>query len=137
MIATDTPEKDAIAEKKKKENKKQIDKAKQDLFKGTMWKESNKNKKKAHVIEDSDTSDEEEFIASGSSCGGEDFISGNEVEGGKIVLDDNFLPIPRDPKENEFVLITRSKNYWQITKANVFLIWRSFRYVAFEYALNI
>lgn len=104
MIATDTREKDAIAKKKNKENKKQVDRAKQDLFKGDnkIRKESNKSKKKAHDV---DTSDEEEFIPSGSSSGGEEFIDQNDDEDGVIILDRNFLPIPRDPQVNEFVLV--------------------------------
>jgi hypothetical protein len=106
MIATDTPEKDALAEKKKKLNTKQVAQAKIDLFKGTTaQKKSTKNKKKVDVIEKSDTSDDEEFIASGSTSGGEGFLSGNEDEDGQIILDGNFTLISRDPKVDEFVLV--------------------------------
>lgn len=97
IIATDTPEKEAIAEKKKKGNQKQINKIKQDLF--------NKKKMRKESTTINETSDEEEFIASGSSSGGEDFISENEDEDGGIILDGNFLPLPRDPKENDFVVV--------------------------------
>lgn len=110
MIATDTPEKNAIEEKKKKKkgSKNPIKKAKQDLFKEhTIKNRSMKSKKKYYFTENNDSSDsdEEEFVASGSSSGGEDLMSENEADDGRIILDGNFLPLARDPKEQEFVIV--------------------------------
>ena len=114
MIATDTPEKDAIAAKKIKIIKKEIKKAKQDLFTGdkTQNKTKKKNKRaikerKKDIIESDDSSDENDYVASGSSSGGEEYISENideDVEG-RIIVDGNFLPLPRDPKEQEYVIV--------------------------------
>lgn len=101
MIATDTPEKDAIA-------------AKKNLF--TDVKTQNKTKKKnkraikerkKDIIESDDSSDENDYVASGSSSGGEEYVSENidEDEEGRIILDGNFLPLPRNPKEQEYVIV--------------------------------
>lgn len=110
MIATDTPEKDAIAAKKIKVIKKQIKKAKKDLFTDDQTQKKNKkaiNERKKNIESDY-SSDEKDFVASGSSSGGEEYyISENEDEDeeGRIILDGNFLPLQRDPKDKEYVII--------------------------------
>ncbi|KAJ2937102.1 hypothetical protein O0L34_g19464 [Tuta absoluta] len=105
IIATDTPEKNAIEEKKNKKKKEDnkrvklgVKKVKQDLFK-------EKEPPKKHLSKDVETSDDsdEEFQASGSSSGGERYISISEDE--EIMLDDNFPPLSRDPREGEYVII--------------------------------
>lgn len=79
--------------------------------------ESNKSKKNATVTrESSDTSHEAEFIASGSSSGGDEFLNPSENEDEKIVIDDKFLPLSRDPKVNEFVLVL-----FPLTKQKIFV----------------
>ncbi|XP_072929474.1 uncharacterized protein [Epargyreus clarus] len=100
MIATDTPEKNEI-ENKKKACTKNV--KKRDIF---------KEKKTTSIDCDStSTTDEEIFVASGSSSGGEDFIS--DEEEGEIILTENFLPLPREPKVGDYVIIlleTEKKN---------------------------
>lgn len=93
MVATDTPEKDALAEKKKKKaSQKRAQVAKKDLF---------KNKKKR---ETSVSSDEEGFYnCSGSSSGGEDFV--NESEDEEIILNKDFPPLARNPRIKDFVIV--------------------------------
>lgn len=113
IIATDTPEKNAIEERKqakKKESKKRVNKVKQHLF-----KESKRRKnpvRKNSVI--SDDTDDDEFQASGSSSGGDGFISSEGEENN--VLDDNFLSLSRDPREGEYVIVAftskKSKVYY-------------------------
>lgn len=48
-----------------------------------------------------------DFVASLSSSAGGEYISENEDEDqeGRIVLNDNFLPLKRDPREQEYVII--------------------------------
>ncbi|XP_022835755.1 uncharacterized protein LOC111363186 isoform X2 [Spodoptera litura] len=103
MIATDTPEKNALAEKKQnKEKKKKLAKVvKTKLF------ESIKR-------EQSDTSDDEEFICSGSSSGGDFFIESDEEE---IILNDNFSPLSRKPRPDDYVIVA-----FNIKKLNVFYV---------------
>ncbi|CAH2088684.1 unnamed protein product [Euphydryas editha] len=51
------------------------------------------------------------FVASGSSSGGEDFIS--EEEEGEMILTENFLRLPLEPKVGDYVIIlleTEKKN---------------------------
>lgn len=111
MIATDTPEKEALAQLKEQKNiqKKGVKRVKQNLF--------NKNKKRIkQILEptvESDTSNDEDenFKASGSSSGGEQFISDFDEEEEEIVLRDEFLPLPREPCEKDFVIVHfKSKN---------------------------
>ncbi|CAH2085819.1 unnamed protein product [Euphydryas editha] len=87
MIATDTPEKNQI-ENKKKTCTKNV--KKRDIF---------KEKKTTTIDCDStSTTDEEILVASGSSSAGEDFISEEEEE---MILTENFVPLLREPKESE------------------------------------
>lgn len=109
MLATDTPENNALAERKQKKNRqknlKGVKVIKTDLFKNTKRKRVN-----------SDTSDdeEEEFKCSGSSSGGEFFLSGSEEE--EIILDDEFPPLARNPRSKDFVIVAlaskKSKVYY-------------------------
>lgn len=97
IIATDTPVKEALAQKKAKGAKK----VKQDLF-----TEAKKCKKSVQIICDSNspgTTTDEEFVPSGSSSGGEKHIS-DEDEDDKI-LDEEFLPLTRDPCEGDYVIV--------------------------------
>ncbi|CAH2088997.1 unnamed protein product [Euphydryas editha] len=69
--------------------------------------------KKTTTIDCDSTSktDEEIFVASGSSSGGEDFIS--EEEEGEMILTENFLRLPLEPKVGDYVIIlleTEKKN---------------------------
>lgn len=91
MIATDTPEKNALAENKKNKNQKRAKVVKTNLFESS------------HKREQSDTtSDEEEFICSGSSSGGDFFIESAEEE---VVLNDNFSPLSRKPRPEDHVIV--------------------------------
>lgn len=108
MIATDTPEKNALAEKKhnKALEKKKLDdvnKVKQKLFK----QKENKQRKKKVPPSSSESSDkdEEEFHPSGSSSGGEVFEMGTDWDEEEIVLRDDFPPLQRSPRINDFVII--------------------------------
>lgn len=103
MIATDTPEKQAICEKKALRAKKQkrAKKAKQDLFKET--KRRKKNVEKPMSSDTSEDEPEEFFQASGSSSGGDEFVSDQEEE--EIVLDEDFRPLPRDPQVGDYVIV--------------------------------
>lgn len=104
MLATDTPENNALAERKQKKNRqknlKRVKVIKTDLFKNTKRKRVN-----------SDTSDdeEEEFKCSGSSSGGEFFLSGSEEE--------EIIPLlARNPRSKDFVNVAlaskKSKVYY-------------------------
>lgn len=97
MLATDTPENNALAERKQKKNRqknlKRVKVIKTDLFKNTKRKRVN-----------SDTSDdeEEEFKCSGSSSGGDFFLSGSEEE--EIIP-----PLARNPRSKDFVNVAPRK----------------------------
>lgn len=93
MVATDTPEKQALAEKKKnKTSQKRAKVVKKDLFK-------NKRKRETSI-----SSDEEDFFkCSGSSSGGEYFI--NESEDEEIILNNDFPPLARNPHPEDFVIV--------------------------------
>lgn len=112
LIATDTPEKDALAALKNTKNKgKKIKntpakKVKQDLF-----NEAKKVRRNERSAVASDSSDDEQavFEPSGSSSGGEQFWSDAEKE--EVVLDDDFPPLTKEPVPNDYVIILfKSKN---------------------------
>ncbi|KAJ2937446.1 hypothetical protein O0L34_g19354 [Tuta absoluta] len=108
MIATDTPEKDAIMAKKKKttkpKTKKFVKQVKKDLF-----KKGKATKKKPIVSPETSDDDHDSFKCSGSSSGGECFASESEVE--DVVLTENFRPLSREPQLNDYVLVLfRTKN---------------------------
>lgn len=93
MVATDTPEKEALVEKKKKKtSQKIVQVVKKDLF------------KKKRKQETSISSDEEGFFnCSGSSSGGEEFV--NESEDEEIILNNDFPPLTRNPRPKDFVIV--------------------------------
>lgn len=88
MIATDTPEKYLIAARKA--NKVKMKKVKTgDLF---------GEKKKCNKIEKG-----EEIFNPGSLSGGEQFLTDSEDD--EIILDEDFLPLARNPKVGGYVIV--------------------------------
>lgn len=120
MIATDTPEKDRIAEKRNKQVKKV---KKSDLFKEKKPNKIQKVRKpvKVEKITNYDTSSTEEtFNMSGSSSGGTYFISDSEDD--EMILDDEVIsqPLLRNPNVGDFVIILieteKKKKYYYVGK---------------------
>lgn len=118
MIATDTPEKDKIEEKRKKaKGLKKVKKS--DIFKDKKPKKEQKLEK--IVIQDCDTSSDETFCASGSSSGGEVFLSDSEDDD-TMLLDDDIIskPLPKNPKVGDYVVIlietNKKKKYYYVAK---------------------
>lgn len=119
MIATDSPEKDKIEEKKKKTTG--LKKVKNsDIFKDKKPKKEEKLEKV--VIPNCDTSSSDEtFCASGSSSGGEIFLSDSEDDD-KMILDDDIIskPVPKNPKVGDYVVVlietNKKKKYYYVAK---------------------
>lgn len=91
MIATDTPEKNTLAEKKNKKSKKTtteaVKKVTHNLFKG---KENTcKRRKRNETLFESSDEDQEEFQASGSSSGGQINEITSDSDEDEIVLRDD------------------------------------------------
>lgn len=111
MIPTDTPEKLALSERRAKNIKKEKS-VKKDLFDKT--KKGNKEITKDKKPDTDTSSDEENFEASGSSSGGEEFISDSEGED-KVVLTDT-SKLTRPPTEGDYVVVLfvtkKSKAYF-------------------------
>lgn len=112
IIATDTPKKNALAEKKRNKAQREIKpdavkKVTQNFFK----QKGNKRRKKIVPSPESSDGNEEEFHLSGSSSGGEVFEIGVDTDEEEIILRDDFSPLQRSPRVNDFVIILfKSKN---------------------------
>ncbi|CAB3254079.1 unnamed protein product [Arctia plantaginis] len=107
MIATDTPEKNALAENKNPKQNKTRKRA--NVVKVTLFESSHKR-----VKSDTSSDEEDEFISSDSSSGGENFLDQSEEE--EVLLCDNFPPLLRKPRVEDYVIIAfttkKSKVYY-------------------------
>lgn len=115
IIATDTPEKDALAEKKKTASKRSIPKKVVKQAKRYLFKKKRKTQKQTVSPE---SSDNESFKCSGSSSGGDCFVSDVE-EVDEVVVEKDFGPLPRPPKLNDYVLIhfkSKSNNIYYVAR---------------------